>query len=51
MLKNQVTQSVGILTFIIVFIEAHGHLLHENVRLALRYFICADCRTDVTVLC
>ena len=44
MLKNQITQSVGILTFIIVFIETHGHLLDENVTLALKYFICADCR-------
>ena len=51
MMKNQVTQSVGILTFIIVFIETHGHLLDENVLLALRYFICADCHIDVTVLC
>lgn len=42
MLKNQITQSVGILTLIIVFIETHGHLLDENVILALKYFICAD---------
>lgn len=38
MLRNENTQSVGILTFIIVFIETHGHLLDENVILALRYF-------------
>lgn len=38
MLKNQITQSVSILTFMIVYIETHGHLLDENAMLALRCF-------------